>query len=94
MSTTSLKLPEQLKERVSAIAEQSQTSPHAWMIQAIEAQVSEAELEQEFEELVEARWVRFKKTGKSVSMETMDKYLDDLIAGKNPKPPKATVWSK
>lgn len=39
MTTTSLKLPDDLKENIRRIAAQCQTSPHAFMLQTLEREV-------------------------------------------------------
>lgn len=39
MTTTSLKLPDDLKENIHRIAAQCQTSPHAFMLQTLESEV-------------------------------------------------------
>ena len=39
MTTTSLKLPDDLKENIHRIAAQCQTSPHAFMVQTLESEV-------------------------------------------------------
>lgn len=43
MSSTTLKLPEQLKARVAALVEGSGQSAHAFMVEAIAAQTERAE---------------------------------------------------
>lgn len=53
MTTTSLKLPEDLKENIQRIAAQSNTSPHAFMLQALESEVNRRTLRAAF--LAEAR---------------------------------------
>jgi predicted transcriptional regulator len=39
MTTTSLKLPDELKESIQRIAAQCKTSPHAFMLQTLESEV-------------------------------------------------------
>lgn len=39
MTTTSLKLPDDLKENIHRIAAQCRTSPHAFMLQTLESEV-------------------------------------------------------
>ncbi|HMM53957.1 MAG TPA: hypothetical protein PKC23_02935 [Candidatus Desulfobacillus sp.] len=47
-ATTTLKLPDDLKERVVAAASASGKTPHAWMVEAIEAQAALAQRRQDF----------------------------------------------
>jgi predicted transcriptional regulator len=49
MSTsTTLKLPEALKERIAPLAEAAGKTPHAWMVDALEAQAALAEMREAF----------------------------------------------
>ncbi|MEO8859498.1 MAG: hypothetical protein ABI343_21135 [Burkholderiaceae bacterium] len=48
MTTTSLKLPDDLKESIQRIAAQCQTSPHAFMLQTLEAEVQRRTLRDAF----------------------------------------------
>lgn len=47
-STTTLKLPEQLKERIAPLARRSGKTPHAWMIEALEREVGLSEMRESF----------------------------------------------
>jgi len=47
-ATTTLKLPQELKERIAAAALASGKSPHAFMLEALEAQVRLVEMRQSF----------------------------------------------
>lgn len=47
-SSTTLKLPAELKDRVAEAAEAAGRSPHAFMVEAIEAQTRMAERRREF----------------------------------------------
>jgi predicted DNA-binding protein len=47
-TTTSLKLPTKLKERIASLAKSSGKTPHAWMIEALERQAELAELREKF----------------------------------------------
>ena len=46
--TTTLKLPEELKDRVVSAATAAGKTPHAWMVEAIEAQAALAQRRQAF----------------------------------------------
>ena len=47
-ASTTLKLPDQLKDRIASAAAASGKTAHAWMIDAIEAQAALAERRQSF----------------------------------------------
>ena len=47
-ATTTLKLPEELKARITAAAQASGKSPHAFMVEALETQARLAEIRQSF----------------------------------------------
>ena len=55
MSTTSLKLPDELKQRAIAAAEKRGLSPHAFMIQAIDLAATAAEQRASFVSDAQAR---------------------------------------
>ena len=48
MTTTSLKLPDDLKEHIQRIAAQCSTSPHAFMLQTLESEVKRRTLRAAF----------------------------------------------
>ena len=47
-SSTTLKLPDELKRRIARIAEEAGQSPHAFMVEAIQAQTELAERRRKF----------------------------------------------
>ncbi len=47
-ATTTLKLPKELKKRISPLAQSSGKTPHAWMLEALERQAALAELREQF----------------------------------------------
>jgi predicted transcriptional regulator len=48
MAATSIKLPDDLKSRISPLAEAAGISPHAWMLRALAAETDRAERRAEF----------------------------------------------
>ena len=58
-STTTLKLPEALKKRIEPLAESAGRTAHAWMVAALEAQVSSAEKRNAFHDEARARLAEF-----------------------------------
>ena len=94
MSTTSLKLDDDLKQRIAAVAQGHDTTAHAWMVETLRRATEQAEQEAEFKAVANKRWAKFKRDGKSISQSDMDTYLDALAAGESAAKPKATAWSK
>lgn len=81
MSTTTIRLEDELRERVSVAAEQAGKTAHAFMRDAIAEAVAQAEYDAEMDQLCEERWAEFLKTGEAVSLDDMEAYLDAKLAG-------------
>jgi len=92
MSTTSLKLPDELKRRAAEAAQKQGMSPHAFMVNAIEQAATRAELRASF--LADAQLARAEmlKTGKGYDADAVHAYLQARVAGKKPAKPKAGPW--
>ena len=60
MATTSLKLPDELKQRVNALAALANKSPHAFMLEAIEQEARRGEKYQQFLAQAETSWQEYK----------------------------------
>lgn len=81
MSTTTIRIPDELKTRLSRIAEQQGTSTHGLIIDAIAEKTEELEQRRSFYAEAEARYARVLETGKAITWEDMNAYLDARIAG-------------
>ena len=57
MSTTTIRIDEELKERVAAAAEKAGKTAHAFMLDAIQHGVHQAELDDDFHRVADARWL-------------------------------------
>jgi predicted transcriptional regulator len=93
MPTTTIRLEDDLKERVSEAAARAGKTAHAFIRDAIVASVTQAEIDAELDQICEERWAEFLKTGEAVSLDAMDAYLDAKLAGQPasmPKPRKIT----
>ena len=85
--TTSLKLPEDLKERIAALAPGVAQTPHAYMVEAIAERVSRDEKRQEFIGSARESAAHFKRTGIVYALEDVERYVIEKAAGrKAPKP--------
>ena len=89
MSTTTIRLPEELKARVAKVAEAAGMTAHGFIVEAIAAKAAEAEARDEFHAVAQQRLEEFRRTGKSISLPEMRQYALDLAAGRPAKRPKA-----
>lgn len=88
MSTTTIRIEDDLKSRIAAVAARSGTSAHAFIVDAIVKTVEQSELDDEFHRLAEQRWAKLVKSGKAVSWGDAKAYLEARACGSRPhKPP-------
>lgn len=90
MSTTTIRLNDELRERVTKAAEAAGKTTHAFIIEAIAQTVENAEARAEFHRVADSRWRQFQKDGLTVSAENMHAYLRARIRGEKPSKPKPT----
>lgn len=81
MATTSLKLSEELKERVAKLAEASGKSAHAFMVDAIATEAQRIEEDQAFLARAEASLKHYKETGISYAAEDVHAYIYAKLKG-------------
>jgi predicted DNA-binding protein len=89
MSTTTIRLPEELKIRVTAAAKRAGTTAHGFILDAIAEKTNEAEQRADFDAQAEARYAKIVATGKTIPWPEMRTYLEARIAGKPAKRPVA-----
>lgn len=92
MSTTSLKLPDELKQRAAAAAQKQGISPHAFMVHAIEQAAMSAERRASFVAEAQAARDETRVSGKGYDADEVHAYLKARIAGKKSTKPKAVSW--
>lgn len=98
MTTTTLRLPEPLKERINEIAEQTGLTAHAFMLQAIEERVRDEEALRLFENEAQSRYEEAMASGRALDWHEMRDYLRRRAAAGNVKKantvraPKARAW--
>jgi predicted transcriptional regulator len=92
MSTTSLKLSDELKQRAIAAAEKRGLSPHAFMIQAIDLAATAAEQRASFVSDAQAAREQMLATGKGYDASEVHTYLKARLSGDKPAKPKARSW--
>ena len=89
MSTTTIRIEEQLKERLAAAAQLSGKTPHAFILDAIAQTVEQVEIDAQFDRLAEERWARVLATGKTVPWEAAKTYLQARARGEKARRPAA-----
>jgi predicted transcriptional regulator len=89
---TSLKLPPQLKSRVEAAAKRAGKSPHAFMVEAIEQQVAQAERRRRFVEEALAAEKEALETGEGFNADAVHEAMAARARGGRARRPKATPW--
>jgi predicted transcriptional regulator len=94
MSTTTLKLPEELKKRVAAVARVSGKSSHAFMVDAIEQQAHLAELRLNFMKDALAAQADAHKSRSGYAAAEVHRYMSARAKGKTPARPKSRTWRK
>ena len=89
MSTTTIRLPEDLKARIAAAAKRAGTTPHSFILEAIAEKAEQEERRADFNRVAEERYARIVATGKTIPWNEMRGYLEDRLAGKTAKRPAA-----
>lgn len=86
--TTSLKLPEDLKARIAALAPGVAQTPHAYMVEAIAEKVARDEKRREFIGSARESAAHFKRTGIVYALEDVEHYIMRKAAGRKAAKPK------
>ena len=89
MSTTTIRLPDELKGRIAAAAKRAGTTPHSFIVEAIAEKADEAERQADFHAEADRRYATFLQTGESIPWDDMRRYLEDRLAGKPARRPAA-----
>jgi len=87
-ATTTLKLPETLKKRIAPLAKAAGKTPHAWMVEAIEAQAGAAERRRRFVADARASAAEVEKTGLVYRSGDVHAYFLAKAAGGKARRPK------
>lgn len=89
MSTTTIRMPDDLKTKVAAAAKRSGTTSHGFILQAIAEKTEQESLRAEFDSVAEDRYAGIVASGKTIPWDAMRGYLEDRLAGKKAKRPVA-----
>jgi len=94
MSTTTIRLPEDLRVRVAAAAKRAGKTSHSFILEAVAEKAEREEQRNDFEELADKRFAQIIETGKTIPWNEMRKYLEERLAGKAPRRPTARKFAR
>jgi len=89
MSTTTIRLEDELKVRVAAAAERAGKTAHAFILDAIAQKVEQVELDDELHRVANERWAKVLESGKTVPWDSAKRYLEARSRGEHPRKPAA-----
>ena len=89
MSTTTIRLPEDLKARVAAAAERTGKTPHSFILEAIAEKAEQEELRGAFDALAEVRYADIVASGRTIPWKEVRAYLEKRLAGRPARRPVA-----
>lgn len=89
MPTTTIRIEDELKKRVAAMADRAGKTAHAFIVDAIAENVELAEMEAEVHRLADERWGKVLATGKTVPWNEAKDYLAGRARGSTPRKPAA-----
>lgn len=94
MSTTSLKLPEELKQRASAAAGELGISTHAFMVEAIRQAAGAVEQRAQFVDKALAARAEMLDSGLGYEADDVHNYLRERLTNAKTEKPAAKPWRK
>ncbi|MBW6493183.1 MAG: ribbon-helix-helix domain-containing protein [Burkholderiaceae bacterium] len=89
MSTTTIRIEDELRTRVAAAAERTGKTAHAFMLDAIAQTVEQVELDDEFHRVADQRWAKVLASGKTVPWNDAKAYLEARARGERASKPAA-----
>jgi predicted transcriptional regulator len=87
MSTTTIRLPDDLRERIDKLAAARGSSAHAFMVEAVARAAEQEEQRLDFEAEAERRLQELERTGEYLTLEDLRPYALALARGEKPEPP-------
>ena len=89
MSTTTIRLSPELKERIAKAAERAGKTTHSFILDAISEKTERDESVAAFDAEADARFARIVESGETIPWSEMRQYLEDRISGKHVRRPVA-----
>jgi predicted transcriptional regulator len=94
MPTTTVRLPQDLKQRIARAAERAGTTAHNFILEALTEKTDQAERRAEFMDTAEQRYAQIAASGKTVPWSEMRKHLERRIAGEKSIRPKSRTLAR
>jgi predicted transcriptional regulator len=88
MSTTTIRLPKELKDKVARAAERAGKTPHGFILEAIAEKAEIEDRRAAFIESAEQRYAGIVASGKTVAWSEMRQYLERRLRGNHAARPK------
>lgn len=82
MSTTTIRMPDDLKTRVAAAAAHAGVTPHNFILAAIAEKTAQEERYGDFNAVAEQRYANMIASGQTIPWAEMRSYLEQRLAGK------------
>jgi predicted transcriptional regulator len=89
MTTTTIRIDDNLKARVAAAAERAGKTSHAFILDAIAQIVEQVELDEDFHHVADERWAKVLSTGRTVAWDDAKTWLEARSRGEHPRRPVA-----
>ncbi len=91
---TSIKLPEELKQRVARVVKGTEQSVHAFMVEAIRAETERAERRRRFHADALAAGAGFQRTGLGYALSDVAAHYRARLKGRKARKPKLKTWPR
>jgi predicted transcriptional regulator len=88
MSTTTIRIEDDLKARIAAAAKRAGKTAHAFILDAIVQTVEQAELDEAFHRIADERWAKVLATGKTVPWDDAKSWLEARSRGERQGKPR------
>ncbi len=94
MSTTTIRIDDDLKARVAAAAQRAGKTAHAFILEAISQTVEQVELDNAFNAIADRRWAKLQASGKAVPWDDAKAYLAARARSEPARKPAARKFAK
>lgn len=94
MTTTTIRIEDELKARVAAVASRAGKSAHAFILDAIAETVERVEQDDALHRLADDRWADILATGETVKWEDTKAWLELRSRGEKPPRPAAQALQR